>query len=210
VKNTTSDDFNYFAFNININDKDGVTVETTTASTDNWEAGTKHRFEFETEKSFKSKVTSCTRSTIQRKNVIKSPERLTVRIKLRTILLFQKHYAGMLRKNDITPSNNDIAKHMDELIINIKKSEAYPEYEQASEDLGTTYEKILRNNIKAYRISQTIENVYEAFIKPYETNDQVTTSEQEEIDNKIQKAWKAYENNIVAQYKKLGIYTILR
>ena len=99
---------------------------------------------------------------------------------------------------------------MDELLINIKKSEAYPEYEQAAEDLGTTYEKILRSNIKAYRISQTIENVYEAFIKPYETNDQVTTSEQEEIDNKIQKAWKAYENNIVAQYKKLGIYTILR
>lgn len=60
VKNTTSDDFNYFAFNININDKDGVTVETTTASTDNWEAGTKHRFEFGTEKSFKSiEIESC-------------------------------------------------------------------------------------------------------------------------------------------------------
>ena len=61
VKNTTSDDFNYFAFNINLNDKDGVTVETTTASTDNWEAGTKHRFEFGTEKSFKSiEIKSCT------------------------------------------------------------------------------------------------------------------------------------------------------
>lgn len=102
----------------------------------------------------------------------------------------------------MTPSNEDMEKYMDELIINIKKSEEYPEYEQAAEDLGTTYEKILRSNIKAYRISQTIENVYEAFIKPYETNDQVTTSEQEEIDNKIQKAWKAYENNIVAQYKR--------
>ena len=61
VKNTTSDDFNYFAFNINLNDKDGVTVETTTASTDNWEAGNKHRFEFGTEKSFKSiEIKSCT------------------------------------------------------------------------------------------------------------------------------------------------------
>lgn len=61
VKNITSDDFNYFAFNINLNDKDGVTVETTTAYTDNWEAGTKHRFEFSTEKDFKSiEIKSCT------------------------------------------------------------------------------------------------------------------------------------------------------
>lgn len=53
VENTSDTDFKYFAYNINLNDKDDVTVETPTSSTDNWKAGTKHRFEFSTDKKFK-------------------------------------------------------------------------------------------------------------------------------------------------------------
>ncbi len=53
VKNTSDIDFSYFSFDINLVDKDGVTVKTTTASTENWKAGSKHRFEFSTDKKFK-------------------------------------------------------------------------------------------------------------------------------------------------------------
>lgn len=60
VENTTSSDFSYFNFNINLIDKDGTVVETTMASTDNWEAGTKHRFEFTSDSKFsKVEVKSC-------------------------------------------------------------------------------------------------------------------------------------------------------
>lgn len=60
VENDSNISFSYFYYNINLVDKDGVTVETTTASTDDWAAGTKHAFEFTTDKQFETiEVTSC-------------------------------------------------------------------------------------------------------------------------------------------------------
>ena len=49
VKNTTNQNFSYFSFNIKLYDKDGVVVETTSASTDNWTQGETHIFEFSTD-----------------------------------------------------------------------------------------------------------------------------------------------------------------
>lgn len=42
------------------------------------------------------------------------------------------------RKHDMIPSDKEMEKYMDELVLNVKESEEYPEYEQAAEDLGTT------------------------------------------------------------------------
>lgn len=53
IENTSNANFEYLVFDINLVDKDGVVVETQTASTNNWEKGTKHRFEFGTDKKFK-------------------------------------------------------------------------------------------------------------------------------------------------------------
>lgn len=60
IKNPSDNTFKYFELDVNLNDKDGVTVETQSPSTDNWEPGTKHRFEFMTSKKFKKiDVKSC-------------------------------------------------------------------------------------------------------------------------------------------------------
>ena len=52
VENKSELNFSYFEFDINLVDKDGVVVETQTAFTENWAAGTKHRFEFMSDASF--------------------------------------------------------------------------------------------------------------------------------------------------------------
>lgn len=60
VKNTTEDNFDYFNFNINLVDKKGVVVDTEVASTNNWDKGAKHKFEFSTDKTFKKiEIKSC-------------------------------------------------------------------------------------------------------------------------------------------------------
>lgn len=60
IKNPSESTFKYFVININLDDKDGVTVDTQAPSTDNWEPGTKHRFEFGTNKKFKDiNIKSC-------------------------------------------------------------------------------------------------------------------------------------------------------
>lgn len=52
VENKSELNFSYFEFDINLVDKDGVVVETQTASTENWAGGTKHRFEFMSDANF--------------------------------------------------------------------------------------------------------------------------------------------------------------
>ena len=52
MENITDTDFSYFSFNINLEDDSGVVVETTSAYTDNWGSGQKHRFEFSTDAQF--------------------------------------------------------------------------------------------------------------------------------------------------------------
>lgn len=52
VENTTDTNFAYFFYDLNLVDADGVVVETLTAETDNWAPGTKHSFEFSTDKQF--------------------------------------------------------------------------------------------------------------------------------------------------------------
>ena len=46
LENTSDVDFDYFSFEINLLDEDGVVIGSETASTDNWAAGETHRFEF--------------------------------------------------------------------------------------------------------------------------------------------------------------------
>ncbi|MCB6992862.1 FxLYD domain-containing protein [bacterium 210820-DFI.6.37] len=53
IENTTGENFDYFLLNVNLEDKDGVVVETQTPYTENWKPGVKHKFKFETEASFK-------------------------------------------------------------------------------------------------------------------------------------------------------------
>lgn len=52
VENTTDETFDYFSFELKLKDKDGVTIETTYASTDNWAPEDKVKFEFETDAAF--------------------------------------------------------------------------------------------------------------------------------------------------------------
>lgn len=60
IKNTSDEDFSYFNIDINLVDKDGVTVDTESASTDNWDAGSTHKFRFSTDAKFaKIDVKSC-------------------------------------------------------------------------------------------------------------------------------------------------------
>lgn len=56
MENTTDLDFDYFSFNLNLEDENGVVIETESASTENWDAGTKHKFEFSTDCNF-AKIT---------------------------------------------------------------------------------------------------------------------------------------------------------
>ena len=53
AKNTSGLNFSYFNLNINLLDKDGVIIESTSASVNNFSEGAKARFEFSTDKSFK-------------------------------------------------------------------------------------------------------------------------------------------------------------
>ncbi len=60
VENTTDQNFSYFSFEIKLLDKDGVTIETQYASTDNWNSGDKAKFYFETNSKFKTlKIEQC-------------------------------------------------------------------------------------------------------------------------------------------------------
>lgn len=60
VENTSSTEFSWFCFNINLIDKNGTIVETPTASTSNWGIGNKHKFKFSTNENFeKIVVYSC-------------------------------------------------------------------------------------------------------------------------------------------------------
>lgn len=60
VKNTSSTDFSYFSFNVNLIDKNGTVVETQSPYTDNWTVGSKHKFTFSTDEKFeKIVVNSC-------------------------------------------------------------------------------------------------------------------------------------------------------
>jgi len=52
VENTSDVTYAYFSYSINLVDADGVVVETTEAWTENWEPGSKHRFEFSTDAEF--------------------------------------------------------------------------------------------------------------------------------------------------------------
>jgi len=63
---------------------------------------------------------------------------------------------------------------MDQLIRDFKDSEEYDEYQRAAQKYDTTYEQILRNNTDAYRVSQTVENVYQQFLARYDVTGKVT------------------------------------
>ena len=52
VKNTSSIDFDSFMVNVNLLDKEGVIVESTTVYVNNWKKGTKTKFTFSTDKEF--------------------------------------------------------------------------------------------------------------------------------------------------------------
>ena len=54
AENTTGKDFQYFTLEINLLDEDGVVVESTYDSVDNWKANQKVKFEFMTDKDFKT------------------------------------------------------------------------------------------------------------------------------------------------------------
>ena len=60
VENSSDVNFSSFTYQINLVDQDGVVVESITASTSDWAAGTKHAFEFMTDKKFeKIELSSC-------------------------------------------------------------------------------------------------------------------------------------------------------
>jgi hypothetical protein len=52
LDNTTKHSFSYFNIDVKLVDKNGVTVDTQEATTENWDAGSKVQFEFGTDKDF--------------------------------------------------------------------------------------------------------------------------------------------------------------
>lgn len=52
IENTTTLNFSYFAFDVDLIDEDGVTIATEYAMVENWESGEKVRFEFSTDEEF--------------------------------------------------------------------------------------------------------------------------------------------------------------
>lgn len=54
VENTTTIDFSYFVFNVDLVDADGVTLTTATSSVNNWRKGEKTRFTFDTSEDFET------------------------------------------------------------------------------------------------------------------------------------------------------------
>ncbi|MFZ2756278.1 MAG: FxLYD domain-containing protein [Atopobiaceae bacterium] len=52
VENTSDITFSYFSMNISLEDADGVVVDTQTTSTQSWDPGSKHRFQFSTNAEF--------------------------------------------------------------------------------------------------------------------------------------------------------------
>ena len=54
VENTTEKTFDYFSIEINLMDADGVIIESTYATVDNWRPGKKAKFEFMTDAEFES------------------------------------------------------------------------------------------------------------------------------------------------------------
>jgi hypothetical protein len=54
VENTSSNTFDYFSLVVKLKDKDGVVVDTQEPNTSKWTPGTKTRFEFTTDKKFKT------------------------------------------------------------------------------------------------------------------------------------------------------------
>lgn len=106
------------------------------------------------------------------------------------------------KKQGIEPTDKDLEKYMDQLIRDFKDSEEYDEYQRAAQKYDTTYEQILRNNTDAYRVSQTVENVYQQFLARYDVTGKVTEEDQAEREKKIQAEWDKYVKKIVTQYKK--------
>ena len=70
------------------------------------------------------------------------------------------------------------------------------------------------NNIEAYRITQTIESVYEQFLTGHRDAGKLTEKEREKRDKKrdkmIKEEWDKYVKKIVAQYKLSDNYKSLR
>lgn len=52
VENTTSVDFSYFEFSVDLIDKEGVTVETALVNVQDWSSGEKAKFKFSTDEKF--------------------------------------------------------------------------------------------------------------------------------------------------------------
>ena len=110
----------------------------------------------------------------------------------------------------LKPSDKDIEKYIDQLVSDIKASEEYDEYEAAAEAHGTTYEEILRNDLETYRITQTVENVYQSVMKQYQQDGKLSTAEQEEKDEMMQAAWNDFVKKTIEEYKSSSDYSVLK
>ncbi|MBQ1471348.1 MAG: hypothetical protein IIZ34_03200 [Eubacterium sp.] len=98
-------------------------------------------------------------------------------------------------KQGIEPTDKDLEKYMDQLIRDFKDSEEYDEYQRAAQKYDTTYEQILRNNTDAYRVSQTVENVYQQFLARYDVTGKVSEEDHAERE-------KRYRPNGTSKLKK--------
>lgn len=114
------------------------------------------------------------------------------------------------KKNGIEPSDKDIERYMSKLLKDVKDSKEYDEFQKAAKKYGTTYEQILMNNIEAYRITQTIESVYEQFLTGHRDAGKLTEEERKKRDKMIKEEWDKYVKKIVAQYKLSDNYKSLR
>ncbi len=100
------------------------------------------------------------------------------------------------KKNGIEPSDKDIERYMSKLLKDVKDSKEYDEFQKAAKKYGTTYEQILMNNMEAYRITQTIESVYEQFLTGYRDAGKLTEEEREKRDKMIKEEWDKYVKKI--------------
>ena len=66
----------------------------------------------------------------------------------------------------------------------MQRNKEYDEYQRAAQKYDSTYEQILRNNTDAYRVSQTVENVYQQFLARYDVTGKVTEEDQAEREKR--------------------------
>jgi len=112
--------------------------------------------------------------------------------------------------NDMSVTEQDVLKRIETTVTEMKSADNYKEYEAAAENLGTTYEKIIRNDYKTYYFAEILNRVYTHKYEIYAQKNGVkqdgTTDQLEVQEDEFDKYWDAFRNDVTADYKQSESY----